>query len=259
MNDATAAVLLDLNQKFYNQFSSSFDTSRYLALPGMYRAVQFLPAKRVNMLDVGCGNGIFSRFMLKNNYLERYLGVDFSAGLLNAATQYEQSEGETVSFVTRDISQPGFLDGLGQFDLITCFAAMHHIPQHRRRAAMLTEMGKHLLPGGLLFMSNWQFLTSERQRRKVLPWSDIGLEPDDVESHDYLLSWQRGGFGRRYVCQIEVEETQLLVEKSGLIQFDQYRADGKEGDLSLYTILKRAESHLHDQIDSVETGSPLVE
>jgi hypothetical protein len=58
-------------------------------------------------------------------------------------------------------------------------------------------MRRLLLPEGRLLLSNWQFATNSRQRRKQLAWSTAGLEPADVEPGDYLLSWQRGGLGLR--------------------------------------------------------------
>jgi hypothetical protein len=86
-------------------------------------------------------------------------------------------------------------------------------------------------------MSNWQFLTSSRQKRKILPWSSIGLKERELEAGDYLLSWQRNGFGRRYVAFIDRDETITLAEGAKLNILDQFYSDGREGNLNLYTVL----------------------
>ena len=78
---------------------------------------------------------------------------------------------------------------------------------------------------------------SERQRRKIQLWSAAGLEASDAEAGDYLLSWQRGGRGLRYVALVDEEATRRLAAGAGLDVVAQFRSDGREGDLNLYTIL----------------------
>ena len=58
-----------------------------------------------------------------------------------------------------------------------------------------------------------------------------------MEPGDFLLSWQRGGSGLRYVALIDEEATRRLATAAGLRIVDQYRRDGHEGDLNLYTVL----------------------
>jgi hypothetical protein len=69
-------------------------------------------------------------------------------------------------------------------------------------------------------------------------WDRIDINQDDVEPNDYLLTWRRDGYGLRYVCLIDEAETAVLAEAAGLNIINQFRSDGKEGNLSLYTILK---------------------
>ena len=67
----------------------------------------------------------------------------------------------------------------------------------------------------------------------------LGLSESDVESGDYLLSWQREGSGLRYVCSIDVDQTAALVDEAGLAIENQFRSDGREGNLNLYTICEK--------------------
>ncbi len=98
-------------------------------------------------------------------------------------------------------------------------------------------MAARLAPGGRVALANWQFTASERQRRKIRPWSEAGITAADVEEGDYLLSWQRGGYGLRYVALLDESETRRLAAAAGLRVVESFRSDGREGELNLYTVL----------------------
>jgi hypothetical protein len=100
-------------------------------------------------------------------------------------------------------------------------------------------MADHLVENGRIFLSNWQFAHSARQRRKIVIWEEVGLQPDDVEPGDYLLTWQRDGRGLRYVHLIDDEETAALAAEASLRVVAMYRSDGREGDLNLYSIFAK--------------------
>lgn len=235
MNEQTIARLRDLNSVFYAQFAQSFADSRETPQPGFARLLPYLPDPCTDVLDVGCGNGRFGRFLVEQDMQFNYVGVDFSAGLLAAAAA--NSPGH---YFERDLTDPAALDGLETFDLSVCLAAMQHIPAYANRLALLQAMAAHLRSDGRIFLANWQFMDSPRQRRKVVGWKEAGVDPTLLEPGDYLLTWQRNGRGLRYVHQVDAVETRALAAAAGLRIVDQFRSDGKEGDLSLYTILTAA-------------------
>ncbi|MFK7806137.1 MAG: class I SAM-dependent methyltransferase [Anaerolineae bacterium] len=239
MKDHTSHQLLDLNRSFYDQFAAPFNRSRFDPMHGFTAALPHLPKTpdKLDVLDVGCGNGRFALFMSQQDRLASYTGVDFSEGLLAQAAENFSHLPETVTFQPVDIRQPAFLADFPKYDLVTHHAVMHHIPQRKLRLATLQEMAAHLKPNGMLMMSTWQFMDSERQRRKVVDWSHVGLSDSDVEEGDYLLTWNRGGTGYRYCCMVDEQQTAELAAESGLKIIHQYREDGKERDLSLYTLL----------------------
>lgn len=164
--------------------------------------------------------------------IEQYTGIDFSAALLAKAAANTPG-----TFLERDISQPGCLDGLGQFAAIACLAVLQHIPGRENRVKLLQEMKEHVAERGRVLISTWQFLDSPRQQRKIVDWSQVGIQPDEVEPNDYLLSWQKGSAAWRYVCFIDLDELTALTQSAGLQITSAYRSDGREGDLSLYAIL----------------------
>ena len=177
--------------------------------------------------------------MLDADGLNNYIGIDFSEGLLAQATENYAHLSQSISYQQVDMRQAGFLDPFGHFDLITHHAVMHHIPQKKRRQALLNELANHLKPDGMLMLSTWQFATNERQKRKITDWSKIGLTDSDVEPGDYLLTWNRGGLGYRYCCMIDEAQTADLAAKAGLQIVRQFYEDGKERDLSLYTLMTK--------------------
>lgn len=235
MREGIVQRLLALNQGFYDGQAASFAASRAQPQPGFERVLAFLPQPCARLLDVGCGEGRFGRFLQEHQPVAHYAGVDFSAELL-AIAQTQMVQGR---FYRRDMTQAGFLAGLGQFEAVVCLAALHHIPGKQNRVRLVREMAAVLAGNGRLILSTWQFLDSERQRRKVRDWAEIGLDAADVEAGDYLLSWQRGGFSYRYACLIDVAATAELAHAAGLEILHQFRSDGKEGDLGLYTVLAR--------------------
>jgi len=232
MNEDVARRLVAVNQAFYDRFAASFAASRSEPAPGFARLLDYISVGAA-VLDVGCSDGRLARFLNQHGVLARYTGVDFSAPLLASV------EPALGRFERRDLSRPNCLSGLGQYDLVACLSTLQHIPGHAHRVRLVSEMRDCLRTGGYVALANWQFTAHERQRRKVRPWSTIGLEDAEVESGDYLLSWQRGGAGLRYVALLDAPATALLAAAAGLRIVEQYRSDGREGDLNLYTILAR--------------------
>jgi tRNA (uracil-5-)-methyltransferase TRM9 len=234
MDERVIQHLLQLNESFYRDQAASFAESRNQPQPGFTNLLPWLPQPCKYMLDVGCGEGRLGRFLQAKRAIKWYTGVDFSAELLATA------EASTMgTFYQRDISRPGCLYGLGQYQAVACLAVLQHIPGQQNRANLMAEMARALTPNGRLLLSTWQFLDSERQRRKVVDWSTIGLTPADVEPNDYLLTWQRGALALRYVRLVDASEIACLAAAANLRVVAQFRADGKEGNLSLYTILEK--------------------
>ena len=237
MREEIVQRLLTLNREFYNGFADSFSHSRAEPQPGFFRLLELHPKLGGHLLDVGCGDGRFGRFGFEHEAITQYTGIDLSSGLLDIAKDNVQGD-----FYERDMSRAGFLDGLGTFDSIACLAALQHVPSRANRVRLLQEFGEHLETNGRLLLSTWQFMNSPRQQRKVQSWNIIGLEDGDVEEKDYLLTWKRDGLGYRYVCFVDEEETAVLANAANLEIEHQFYSDGREKNLSLYTILKKRDA-----------------
>jgi tRNA (uracil-5-)-methyltransferase TRM9 len=233
MNSAVATQLIELNRKFYDQFGDSFSATRQRLQPGVRKIVDLI-RKNDSVLDLGCGNGHFLHEIHQRNHEAALLGVDFSLPLLRNA---ESTSG--VEFREVDLTKlSAFSDQLsvvhGPWSIVSMFATLHHIPSNEIRLDILQTMKKLLKPDGKFYLSNWQFLNSEKLKARIQPWSRIGLTNEDVDDGDYLLDWRSGGEGLRYAHHFSAEELLGLAAQAGLRVSDSFLSDGENGRLGLY-------------------------
>lgn len=247
MSKATVQRLLALNREFYATIAEPFDATRAGLPLGWQQLRTWLPIPRterpVRVLDVGCGNGRWARALENWGIESDYLGIDGNPKLLHLAADNTHSltTVQTV-FKEADFTTLGWSDGLGlqpaSFDLVVCLAALHHVPGYDVRIQVVQTLASLLAPQGLLIFSHWQFLHSDRFVRKQITWQTIGLTSADVEPGDALLPWQQGSYAIRYVHQIDEGEMAALAHGAGLQVVTTFGADGKEGNLNLYAVLK---------------------
>lgn len=231
--------LLALNRQFYERFAQPFACSRSPIQASMRHVVRTIPHGAA-VLDVGCGDGRAARALDAAGTPATYTGVDGSQKLIDLARA--RSDGLTsvqASFALADVTEPGWSLGLGAraFDAVLYLAVLHHIPGSELRLQIVRDMAGLLRPGGRLIVSTWQFLSSDRLRRKVVPWSAAGLLDSDVDEGDYLLDWQRGGSGLRYCRMIAEPELRGLCTAAGLVVQESYLADN---GLNLFVVAGKA-------------------
>jgi len=236
MKSETAEKILSLNHQFYQSFAEDFSETRQRLQPGVLNLIpRFQPESRI--LDLGCGNGELAAELARQNFSGSYLGTDFSSKLLDKAAQ-KLPAGFPAEFIQVDLAAPSWKGVLPcpPYDLVLCFAALHHIPGHSGRLAVCRKIRECLSERGLFYHSNWQFLKSERLKKRIRPWEEAGLSINEVDQGDYLLDWRRGGAGTRYVHHFTERELGQLAEESRFKVLESFFSDGKEGDLSIYQI-----------------------
>jgi SAM-dependent methyltransferase len=235
MNTQTVQQLLELNHQFYQRFSHEFSQTRQRLQPGVRRILQDLPPG-LAYLDLGCGNGETWRWLASQAAPRRYVGLDFSPGLLEAASQGQASQAVVPEFYLVNLAASDWGHDLpaAAFDRVLAFAVLHHLPGQALRLQILSGVRRLLAPGGELLLSNWQFTNSPKLAERLLPWSAAGLEAACVDEGDFLLDWRSGGSGLRYVHLYSEAELADLAEKSGFSVRESFYSDGHGGRLGLY-------------------------
>lgn len=246
MRSEVVQRLLELNREFYQSFAAEFAETRRRIQPGVQRAVKRIP-RQTSLLDLGCGHGELANYLNRTGFTGRYVGVDSSPALLDLVDP--KLDPAHYRFLRADLAGAGWSAAVRnavesdrvRFRSACAFAVLHHLPGNELRQRMLAELRQLLAPDGELLLSVWDFPASPRLRGRVRPWSEIGLQPDQLEPGDTLLDWRHGGRGLRYVHHFSGSELRELAESSGFRVVDQFRSDGENGRLGLYQIWRLAE------------------
>ncbi|HAX68186.1 MAG TPA: hypothetical protein DCY14_01135, partial [Anaerolineae bacterium] len=212
MNSDVAARLLQINHEFYNRFGDSFSATRQRLQPGAKKVLSLIQADE-SVVDLGCGNGLFLRELLRRGHKAALLGVDFSLPLLREADSIPGVDFWEMDLVALSSQTHQLNMASGRWAAVTMFATLHHIPSREIRLGILKGVEKLLKPGGRFYLSNWQFLNSDKLKARIQPWDRVGLSNEDVEKGDFLLDWRSGGTGLRYAHQFSEEELLGLAEQ----------------------------------------------
>lgn len=237
MDTEVAQRLIDLNQQFYQTFAVEFSATRRRLQPGVQRLLKsFQPGQR--LLDLGCGNGELWRTLAQTASPELYVGLDFSPGLLAAASEDLAGDAPPAVFMQHDLAGEDWsgVQAHAPFDLALAFAVLHHLPGRALRLHVLEKVRECLAPGGRFIHSEWQFLHSDRLRKRIQPWERAGLSDAQVDAGDYLLDWRSGGYGLRYVHHYSEDELAGLAAESGFSVNETFYSDGEDGRLSIYQV-----------------------
>jgi SAM-dependent methyltransferase len=226
--------LLAVNREFYQAFAAAYAETRRRPQPGVLQALRRI-APEAGVLDLGCGSGLVAQALWQLGHRGRYAGVDASRPLLDVARRTAPNPGAT--FHLADFSHVGWSHGLpGSFDVALAFALLHHVPSAALRERFLAEARDCLAPGGLLMLSVWDFLQVRRWDRRLVPWSQIGLDEGDLETGDYLLDWRHRGRALRYVHRFTQPELEALAGAVGMRVVETFRSDGEGGQQGLYQV-----------------------
>lgn len=270
MDAFTIRQLNQLNAAFYAAVYESFSETRQNAWPGWEQALGIIEQADASftpnaVADLACGNLRFERFMQQrygadaaiqfvtfdncpmlrpDDLPSTHIELDIIEGLLLDAFS------EASLIVNSHVDTQPLLDSLSKhapFDLAVSFGFMHHIPSFELRGLFLDSLVRSLRPGGYAVVSFWAFMddpkiamkTIEHQPRLLNKVKPFGIEPNDLEMHDWLLGWSDSE-AIRYCHYFDSEEVGRLAESvSDLADVvATFEADGKTGSLNRYLVLR---------------------
>ncbi len=200
----------------YNQIAPEFSDTRKFPWKD-FELFKTYYNKNSEVLDLGCGNGRLLTFLKEEGY-KSYTGLDQSKELLKQAKKTWPKE----NFVQADMSDP--LPFKKKFDAIFAIASFHHLPA-REQLDVLKHWKKHLKPGGMLFMTNWNL----HQKKYLVPFLLSFIVPT-YGARGVLVSWQNKV--RRYYFAFTKKRLSRLLAQAGFENlFNDYVSDGKSASM----------------------------
>lgn len=255
MDRFTQRQLHALSRAFYDERADAFDASRVeLPWPGWDRLPVHWPEGRLEVLDIGCGNGRFAAWLADQDRPFDYVGTDASRGLLEAARARVGPSltraGAAADFLEDDFladpTCPGGQLPRGPFSLVVLMGVLHHVPGASARRALLRAAGERVAPGGLLAVTRWQFADRPRFANRRVAWEDVGdvlgrpIDPAALEPGDALLRFGEDRDATPRYCHHAAEsEFATWPEAAGLETVETFDADGRDRDLNRYWIGRR--------------------
>lgn len=149
-------------------------------------------------LDVGCGNGYFTRALNKAGY--KVDGVDISASMLSRAKQLAAKEGVRCEFLLGDITK---LKVCGKVDFCTAVNdCINYVPKSKLKGAFARIYAATNANGAFFFD-----ISSENKIRNILGENLFGEDRDDIS---YL--W----FNKQTDDGVQMELTFFIRGENGL-------------------------------------------
>lgn len=289
MTPETAHILTGLTDAFYRAQAASFSATRTQPWRGWARILPAVdaacdgegpgnpavPAASADVLDLGCGNLRFERYLAaarpqigwRFHAVDNCLplvragvaaapgaaALDAAADSVSAAASVDPALPFDVRFQELDVMEalaagPGVLASRLQAPACraaVCFGVMHHVPGFAARVDLLRALVGALAPGGVAAVSFWRFLESPalaRRARSLQPQAlaDAGLAASDLDADDYLLGWDVQPGVYRYCHHFRPAEIDALLDALGpAVQVvDRFAADGRTGTLNAYLVLR---------------------
>lgn len=276
MQTSSIRFLNQLNQKFYKTVADSFDDSRSYSWTGWETLKPFIdklieekkeksgdaPSEPLRVLDIGCGNGRFAKWLSELMHLAQintkieYTGIDFNEFLLQKARERTQN----LPKVTTDFKQIDIVESLLQktplstqkYDLIVCFGVMHHIPGQEMRQKLVEQISKLMVESeksnSIACIATWQFDSLPNLFSRSQQLQDSRLVPD-AEAGDYLLNWERKMVGKnankeenlssspRFCHLVSDAESIQWWQTTKLSLIQKYLADGPKNQSNAYWIV----------------------
>lgn len=251
MDEQVIRQLNAVNQKFYKKTAQDFSDSRAFYWHGWREILPYLEnmlgeKDALRVLDVGCGNGRFGSFLVDNlpSIEIQYTGLDNNETLLEIAEHKLQKTHLDTTFIKTDIVEDLLKDSFlkeesEKADVIVLFGVLHHIPSYKLRKKLITVLSQHINPGGIFVFTLWRFADDAQLGKRLVTYDKANINKNDIDEHDYLISWERETTSFRYGHYTDEREEDKLIAASGLELLSSFESDGREGKGNKYLVLSQ--------------------
>lgn len=161
-DEAGTSAIREVIHSFRSPIVRAYSRVRFTIMrqPFLEEIGQYLPSSG-DVLDLGCGFGLFSLFYAMTKPALRIAAVDLDAARVAAATA--SAERLRLTNVTYEASDATTWKTGRQFDAIYMLDLVHHLPQ-ARVPAFLADVARLLRPSGILIIKD----VADRPRYKML-------------------------------------------------------------------------------------------
>lgn len=212
----------------YNKIADQFNTTRQnnwiefdLFKNYIINYINNTNIKKINILDVGCGNGRIVNFLNELNIDYNYLGIDNSEEQLkNAKNNFKDFS--NINFEIGNILSLEKYNN--KFDIVFCIATLHHLPKKFHIKAV-GEIKNVVKDGGLMFITNWNLFQSRYFKYLLFNKKEKGSKVQDTfipwkDNNDKIIS-------NRYYYAFKKKELYNIFKQSKLKIFENKFSENK--------------------------------
>lgn len=241
MDNRTRQICIDETTHFYQKNAKSFSETRASAWSGWKRLLPYIKTldSPISVFDLGCGNMRFEKFLCEQN-----LDIKFATCIDNCPALIPKKLQSFISYAENNIYQLIGNKPKAKHNCSVAFGVLHHIPTFDERVKLLEYLIDSTNDGGIIAVSCWNFLNSEKLKNKAIETTRIAesvLDVNLIDESDYFLNWQDDYTTFRYCHNFtEKECRQLIYKVSDYAELiDLYRADGKYDNLNLHMVFRK--------------------
>lgn len=178
-------IVRQVVNSYHDWLTRTYSNIRFHIIPLRFleEISQYIP-ERGNVLDLGCGFGLFSLFLALSHPGVQVTGVDISENRINMARRSAQELGvKNVQFHAQDIR--GF-DVSAKYDLVITLDLLHHIP-YTDGNLLLEKISQWLAPEGIFLMKD--ITTRPRGMLYFTFLLDLLMNPKDAFYYRDMDTW----------------------------------------------------------------------